>query len=244
VKIYRDLVQGTSEWNYTRAGIPTSSQFERIMTPSGKVSKQAEMYLYQLLAERMMKHPVVEFHSHWMDRGSQMEAEAVNFYQFTRDVSTEKIGFITNDAGTIGASPDRLVGTDGLLEIKVPKESTHVAFLMQSGSAYDEYKTQTQGQLWIAEREWNDLVSYHAEMPEAIIRIERDEPFIRMLSDAVTTFSLELERQFQICFSRGWCDSDWRRESPHRAPVATEDFSQRELIGALKDSLRELKVQP
>lgn len=215
MKLY-DCIQGTPEWTHLRAGIPTASQFDRIVTPKGKISTQAEKYMYELLAERMMGHPIVEFTSHWMDRGSQTEAEAVSFYEFTRDESTVKVGFITNDDGTIGASPDRLVGERGLLEIKVPKEATHVSYMMQSGSAYDEYKVQTQGQLWIAERDWNDLLSYHPELPEAIIRIERDEKYIEILSAAVETFSLELERQFQLCIERGWV-SEKRQPEPSNA---------------------------
>lgn len=211
MKIY-DVIQGTPEWTYLRAGIPTASNFDRIVTPKGKISTQAEKYMFELLAERMMQHPVAEFMSRWMDRGSQTEAEAVAFYSFARDMETEKVGFITNDAGTIGASPDRLVGEAGLLEIKVPKEATHVSYMMQSGSSYDEYKVQTQGQLWIAEREWNDLLSYHPELPEALIRITRDEPFIKILDSAVTAFSEQLEAAFEICRSRGWVRAPKPRE--------------------------------
>jgi hypothetical protein len=227
MKLY-DCIQGTPEWTHLRAGIPTASQFDRIVTPKGKISTQAEKYMYELLAERMMGHPVTEYMSRWMDRGSQTEAEAVAFYSFTRDQETVKVGFITNDEGTIGASPDRLVGEKGLLEIKVPKEAVHVSYMMQSGGAYDEYKVQTQGQLWIAERDWNDLLSYHPELPEAIIRIERDEPFIQILSTAVETFSLELERQYQLCVERGWVS----QPKPQPEMSASD---------AMKDILRELK---
>jgi len=224
MKIY-DCIQGTPEWSYLRAGLPTASQFDRIVTPKGKISTQAERYMFELLAERMMGHPVTEYMSHWMDRGSQTEAEAVRFYEFTRDESTVKVGFITNDAGTIGASPDRLVGERGLLEIKVPKESTHVAYMMQSGSAYEEYRVQTQGQLWIAEREWNDLLSYHPELPEAIIRIGRDDLFIKILESAVTAFSEQLEEQWEFCKSRGWVS-----EKPKESQVKTASEYMKEAL--------------
>ena len=84
-------------------------------------------------------------------------------------------------------------GSDGLLEIKVPAESTHVGYLITK--AVDaEYFPQVQGQLWVSERQWLDIMSYHPEMPPALIHVERDEDFIRILSAAVTTFSEELER--------------------------------------------------
>ncbi len=228
--ILHDCIQGTTEWLNLRAGIPTSSDFDKILTAGGKPSKQGEMYMFALLAERIMGHPRIEYMSRWMDRGSQMEVEAVRFYELRRDCDTVKVGFITNDAGTIGASPDRLVGDTGLLEIKVPSEAVHVSYLMQSGSAYDAYRVQTQGQLWIAEREWNDLLSYHPEMPPALIRVERDEAFILKLAQVITLFAEILEQQFAVCIQRGWVQA--RRESQ-------PDYSQRATMEALKASLIE-----
>ena len=229
--IIHDCSQGTTEWLDLRAGIPTSSDFDKVLTPGGKPSKSAEAYLYALLAERMMGHPRIEYMSRWMNRGSQTEAEAVSFYELQRDCETVKVGFITNDAGTIGTSPDRLVGNDGLLEIKVPSEAVHVSYLLRSGSAYDSYKVQTQGQLWIAERQWNDLLSFHPEMPPAIIRIERDEPFIFLLASALTAFVEELERWTGVLAERGWMNGQ----------ACKPQFSEQErLVHALKESLVEL----
>ncbi len=219
-----DVVQGTEEWLQLRAGIPTASCFDEIITPGGKPSKSAEKYMLKLLAERIMQHPCIEFVSHWQDRGSEEEARAVSFYEFTRDQPTVKVGFITNDEGTIGCSPDRLVGDDGLLEIKVPSEAVHMSYLMGSGSAYEAYKVQMQGQLWVSGKKWNDSLSWHPELPQALLRIERDEPYIKLLSEAVTTFSLELERQFAICVERGWVTEKKEqpkreRTVPHLAPL-------------------------
>jgi len=173
------------------------------MTRAGKPSASADTYMYALLAERMLGRPLVEYVSTWMDRGSALEAEAVDFYSFTRDQETVKVGFILNEAGTIGASPDRLVGDDGLMEIKVPKESTHVGYLL--GKPIDqEYKQQVNGQLWIAERQWLDVLSYCPELPPALIRVERDEDFITILHDAVWAFSDKLEELARELTDRGW----------------------------------------
>ena len=228
--IIHNCVQGTTEWLELRAGIPTASNFSKIITPKGQPSHQAEKYKYLLLAERLMGHPVEERgYSHWMDRGSEMEARAVSFYEFTRDEETVKVGFITNADGTIGASPDRLVGDRGLLEIKVPSESIHMEYLLESGSAYQEYRVQVQGQLWIAEREWSDVLSWHPELPPALIRIPRDDEFIELLSKAVTAFSNQLELAFATCLERGW-------GSTRKAKPTTE---QEDLVDALKKSLVE-----
>jgi hypothetical protein len=204
--------QGTEQWLQLRAGIPTASAFDRILTPGGKPSRSAEKYMYQLLAERMMGRPVIQAtRLWWADRGKELEAEARAFYQFTREAAIDLVGFITNDAGTVGASPDGLVGTKGLAEFKCPSEAEHVMYLLESGSAYEEYKVQVQGQLLIAaDRDWVDVCSYHPLMPPALVRIERDERFIGLLDAAVTTFSLELERMSDLLIERGWIKPDWR----------------------------------
>lgn len=201
--IAHDCIQGTPEWLALRAGIPTASNFDRILTPKGKPSTQVTKYMHALLAERLMGHPVLEFVSMWMDRGQQLEAEAVAFYEGQRDLDTTKIGFLTNDARTVGASPDRFVGADGLLEIKVPKESTHVAYLLTK-SVDAEYYPQVQGQLWISGRSWLDILSYHPEMPPALIRVERDDKYIELLECAVGDFSRDLENAWIECKAKGW----------------------------------------
>jgi YqaJ-like recombinase protein len=203
--IVHDVAQGTTEWLALRAGIPTASQFDNILTPGGKPCTPAktERFLHKLLAERIMGHPITEAVSHWMGRGNAMEAEAVSYYEGIRDLDTVRVGLVTNDARTIGASPDRFVGEDGLLEIKVPAEHTHVAYLL-TRAVDAEYAPQVQGQLWVTGRAWLDILSYHPEMPPALIRVERDEKYITILSRAVETFSEALEAAAEGARVRGW----------------------------------------
>ena len=139
--IVHDCIQGTTEWLSVRAGIPTASMFDQIITPkTGKLSTSSEGYMLRLLAERILKRPIEQqAFSGWMDRGSAMESDAVAFYEFQRSLDTVKVGFITNDAGTIGASPDRLVGDDGLLEIKCPSEAVHMGYLLH-GSLGEKHR--------------------------------------------------------------------------------------------------------
>ena len=203
-----DVSQGTTEWLMVRAGIPTASGFNQILTPGGKISTQAEKYQFGLLAERMMKQPRVEAVTMWMERGSDMERDAVSWYEFERDCDTVPVGFITNDPWTIGASPDRLCGENGLLEIKCPSEAVHVSYLLKKG-VDAAYYPQVQGQLWITGRQWVDIVSFHPLMRKALIRVERDEGYIRVLSGVVETFSEQLEEQSRILEERGWIEPNW-----------------------------------
>lgn len=203
--IFHEVTQGSGDWLRLRSGIPTASAFENILTPSGDPVKaeRRERYMHTLIAERIMGKPVVDHVSTWMDRGTSAEAEAVAYYEFQRNVTTKKIGFVTNDAKTIGASPDRDVDAHGLLEIKVPKEHTHVFYLLKK-KADRSYYPQVMGQLWILERDWVDTMSYHPSMPEALVRTERDDAYIVKLAKAVTDFSRELEEKVEELRARGW----------------------------------------
>jgi len=190
--VYR-CQQGTAEWSALRSGIPTASAFDNILTPKGSRSTSATKYLHTLLAERMMGKPIVQFQSMWMERGQTLESEAVAHYESLHEVDTEKVGFVTNDARTIGASPDRFVGERGLLELKCPSEHVHVGYMLTKSVAA-AYYPQAQGQIWVTERDWSDVVSYHPDLPHAIIHVERDEKFIALLAEAVGEFSEKLER--------------------------------------------------
>ena len=150
-----------------------------------------------------MGHPVLQVPTYWMGRGQALEGKAVDYYEGVRDLDTTVIGFITNDEGTIGASPDRFVGDEGLLELKCPSEHVHVSYLLTRG-VDAEYYPQVQGQLWVTSRKWLDIVSYHPEMPPAIVRVERDDEYIRALSEGVTTFSAALERKAAELREKGW----------------------------------------
>ncbi len=197
------MAQGSPEWMRARAGIPTSSAFDMIVTPTGKLSTSAERYMHELLAERMLGRPLVKAITMAMAQGSQSEAEARSYYMALREQEVERVGFITNDEGTIGASPDGLVGEDGLLEIKCPQEGTHVRYLM-TGQLEMTHKPQVQGQLMVTGRRWVDLLSYSPEMPHALIRIMRDEEYVALLAKHVGDFSAALEDAAAVARAWGW----------------------------------------
>lgn len=187
-----DCKQGTQEWLDARLGIPTASAFDRIITKTGKPSASADRYLGKLAAEWFLGESLDDFASPFMERGTSMEASAVKFYEFTGDVATKPVGFVVRDDGRVGASPDRLVGDDGLLEIKCPSAEVHMTYVL--GGVTDEYKVQQQGQLWICEREWCDLLCYHPVLPRATARIYRDEAFIKTLAELIDEFLARLEQ--------------------------------------------------
>lgn len=199
-----DMPQGSAEWRRVRMGKPTASSFHRILTPGGKPSKQAEAYLHELLAELILGRPLDSEAYPWMQRGHDLESEAATWYEFQRDVETEVVGFCTTDDGLIGASPDRLVGSDGSLEIKCPSPSVHVGYLLFPHRGVDaEYHAQVMGQLLVTDRAWTDVVSYHPDMPKVIVRVERDEEYIALQRAALAEFCERLAEGIEEIERRG-----------------------------------------
>ena len=186
-----NVQQGSPEWKALRIGIPTASNFSKILTPrTGKASSQAPAYMCQLIAESLLEVPLDGDATDYMERGQQLEAEAVRYYEMARGMDTEAVGFCTLDDGSAGCSPDRLVGSDGGLEIKCPTPGVHVQYLLGLEAVTDRYRAQVQGGLWITGRRWWDTLSYHPEMQPALIRVERDEEFIAALERAVRAFNV------------------------------------------------------
>ena len=184
--------QGSPEWARSRLGIPTASEFAAILTKGrgGAESKTRLSYLYKLAGERLTGEPMETVSSFHMERGKLMEDEARSVYGFVTGTACKRIGFLRR--GRAGASPDALIGDDGLLEIKTKLPHLMVETILR-GEFPPEHKAQCQGQLWIAQREWIDIAVYWPGMPIFITRAHRDEAYISELADAVEAFNVELD---------------------------------------------------
>lgn len=190
--IYYDVEQNTPEWYRLRLGIPTASEFHRILTPkTRRVSTQAAEYMYRLLGEWITGEPAENAETEWMARGHELEAKAVQAYEVLTGLTTTNGGFITTADGLVGCSPDRLVGGDGDLEIKCPLIATQVRYAL-TGCITDDYLTQLQGRLMIHGRQWVDIFSYHPAISLPPVRVHRDEQHIETLRMALAVFVSEM----------------------------------------------------
>jgi len=188
-----DIEQGSEAWLKARLGIPTASRFKEIITPAkGEKSKSYKTYLFELLAERMTQGKEDSYTNEWMQRGNELEAAARSAYEFLHDVEVQQVGLVLNDAGTIGVSPDGLIGEDGGLEIKCPKAANAVRYMVEDAMP-DVYKPQVQGNLWITGRQWWDFVVYHPDLDLFVKRIYRDEAYIKKMEQHITAFVEELQ---------------------------------------------------
>lgn len=182
-----DVVQGTKEWLDAKVGIPSASNFSRILTPKTmKPSSSMAGYAHELLAEQILGRPLDDATSEFMQRGTVLEKHARDWYSLQKDVDVEQVGFLLTDDRRAGCSPDGLIGSVGGLEIKCPSAAVHIGYLL--GEAGEKYRCQVQGGMLITDREWWDFVSYNPDLPSALVRFNRDETFIKALSSAVNQF--------------------------------------------------------
>lgn len=182
--------QGSADWFACRAGIPTASEFSTVLAKGkgGGESVTRRKYMLTLIGEILTGKQLESYTNAHMERGKEMEAEARDLYSMVTEAELVQVGFLRR--GEAGASPDSLIGGDGMLEIKTKLPHLQLECLL-SDSVPSEHAAQLQGQLWIAERPWVDFVSYWPGLPLFVKRVFRDEAYIARLKVEVAAFNTE-----------------------------------------------------
>lgn len=192
------MEQRTDGWWQARLGKVTASRIADAVakTKSGWGAGRAN-YMAELVAERLTGVSANGYTNAAMQWGIDTEPEARAAYQFYRDADVVEVGFIDHPSiGMAGASPDGLVGDEGMVEIKCPQTATHIDTLLGTPIA-DKYIKQMQWQMACCERQWCDFVSYDPRMPEDlklhVERVDRDDDLIAQLEADIRTFLGELD---------------------------------------------------
>lgn len=195
--------QRTQEWFEARLGKATASNFAAIMAKgrNGYELAARKNYRAQLVSERLTETKDESYSSAAMQWGVDTEETARLRYELRTGNEVTECGFYAHDKLLAGASPDGLIGDDGLVEIKCPNSATHIETLKKQNIP-EQYKWQVLGQLWITGRKWCDFVSFDPRMPANaqvfITRIERDDEAINELESEVTTFLREVAAEVQF----------------------------------------------
>jgi hypothetical protein len=165
--------QQTEEWDRWRAR-PTASDFYRFVTPAkGQYSAQATAYAAVIVAKRLRVY-VEPPPSFWMTWGIENEPSAKVAYTERTGRQIEEVGFVLpDDTDAFGCSPDGLVGTEGLLEVKCPAPETLICY-HGNGELPDQYRPQIQGQLLITGRRWCDFWAWHPQVAPFLLRVDAD----------------------------------------------------------------------
>ena len=194
------MSQRDSSWFAARAGRFTASRFADLMatTKSGPSTSRKNL-IVQIAIERITGTTEDSYTNAAMQRGIDLEPEARMVYELTTGNIVEEVDFIQHSTlSFVGVSPDGLIGDDGMIEIKCPSAMSKHLEALRNGAHAVEYKWQVQGQLWVAEREWNDAVSYDPRFPEgkrlAIKRVWRDEKMIEQLEAECIAANEEVEQ--------------------------------------------------
>lgn len=191
--------QGTPEWHAARAGRVTASRVADMIarTKSGWSTSRAK-YRNELVAETLTGRVADDFFmSAAMKWGVDHEGAAADQYAFLTDAALATVGFVVHpDIDRAGASPDRLIGNDGLLEIKCPLTATHINTLLTQ-EINPDYVLQMQWQMACTGRAWCDFVTFDprlpAEMQIWMQRVHRDNAVIADLVEQTKAFLGEVE---------------------------------------------------
>ncbi|WP_375663144.1 lambda exonuclease family protein [Bartonella sp. CL266QHHD] len=200
------MEQRTAEWFQARLGKVTASNIYSVLskTTKGLPTSKYEDYKIKLITERLTREISPYYETEDMRWGIEHEDDALREYGFIYDADITKCGFIQHPTIEMaGASPDGLIGEDGLIEVKCPRSVTHMRFCI-GDEIKPEYHAQMQFQMACTERKWCDFVSYdprftgeffHLRMK--VKRILRDDQQIEQINQAVETFLAEIEREIK-----------------------------------------------
>lgn len=192
------MEQGTPEWFAARLGKATASRVADVIakTKSG-YSTSRKNYAVELALERITGRRQESYTNAAMQWGTDNEPVARAAYEAANGVLVEEVGLIDHPTiAMAAASPDGLVGSEGMIEIKCPSPATHLETLL-SGKADSRYITQMMWQMACTGRQWVDFVSFDPRFPEArqlfVCRVERDQDLIAELETEVASFLGEVD---------------------------------------------------
>lgn len=202
IEVFADVEQGSPKWWALRLGIPTASRFAAVCaagkdgTVAGSLTRSK---LMRVLAGEILTGEVAEqFKTAAMERGNAMEAEARDYYARTHFAELQRVGFIRRRLPSgryVGCSPDSLIGVRKALEIKTARPDLIIEIGDKGSGFPPEHRAQVQGTMWVADLEEADLMIFYRGMPYApTFTVQRDEAYIKDLSDSVEIFDWELHK--------------------------------------------------
>lgn len=168
--------QYSPEWWKLRRGFPTASEFDSIIMPKKmELSQGHRRYIAKLIGDLLdTAYPQMDDRATAaMKRGTILEPAARALYECWRNESVQQVGIVFDDTGRFGCSPDGLVGTTGLLELKSPTPAIHAEWVLADEFPSD-YLPQCNGHLAITGLPWCDFMSYLPGSPPFIKRLERN----------------------------------------------------------------------
>lgn len=201
------MQQRTEEWFEARLGNVTGSRVADVLatTKTGYGAGRTN-YMFELLCERMTRKKQEGYTNAAMQHGISYEPVARMAYEEVISGLVHEVGFVLHRRiNHFGCSPDGLVGSDGLVEIKCPNTAQHVETMLEGVPR--KYTAQMQSQMACTERTWCDFVSYDPRMPDThklvVIRVLRDDEYVRKMEYEVELFLTELSQLYDTVLMTG-----------------------------------------
>jgi len=192
MKIITDILQGSECWHQMRLNKVTASRMSDVLSKGRGTapSKTSESYMMELIAEKLTGQAKPFFENDAMKWGTETEPQARAMYELNSGNDVVEVAFIEHSE-FVGVSPDGIIGDDGMLEIKCPTTITQIKRALTDDYSKDYY-AQIQMQLWVAEREWCDFLSFDPRLDidasYLLQRVHRDEDFITNMEEKTNRF--------------------------------------------------------
>lgn len=196
------IEQESPEWVIARVGCATASRMADVMAKRRDMKEAAPRYNYrmELVIENLTGRAADHYVSPAMEWGIETQKEARGAYEIHMGVDTEPGGLWLHDRiYKFAASPDYLVGADGLVECKCPLSFTHLEYLVRK-EIPEEYQWQMLAQMACTGRQWCDFVSFDPRLPEDLQlfvrrfdRTEQAQALIAGMELEVVQFLIEVE---------------------------------------------------
>jgi len=201
------IQQGTPEWHQLRLGKVTASRVADILakTKSGASASRGN-YLIELALQRVTKTIEESYSNSYMEWGTATEPQARVAYEVKTGNFVDQVPFVDHPTiAGFGCSPDGLVGTDALIEIKCPSSATHWSYI-KANEPPQKYFIQMQAQMAVTGAKWCDFVSFDPRMPERsqllIVNVPRDPEFILYMEAEIKQFLSEVDKEVQLMEKR------------------------------------------
>lgn len=217
--------QGSVEWMQARAGIPTASEFDNLISPTWKIrtGEMPKSYLAAKLAEAWLGGPLIGFNVFDVDQGRILEEEARPWLELELNTDIARVGLCTTDDGRVGCSPDGIVWNPNEelhcgVEIKCPQPTAHVRYLL-AGGVPTEYLAQIHGGMYVTGLASWKFLSYRRGFPKLLLTVERNDQIQEQIGQAVFNFLEDFSEAFErLCEINGGFPPK-RKPSPAPAPV-------------------------
>jgi putative phage-type endonuclease len=199
--------QGSEAWHQMRLGKVTASRVADLLakTKTGPSASRGN-YLIELALQRVTKTIEESYTNAAMEWGTQTEPQARVAYEVKTGNFVDQVAFIDHPTiAGFGCSPDGIVGSDGLIEIKCPNSATHWSYI-KANEPPNKYFIQMQAQMAVTGAKWCDFVSFDPRMPERsqllVVRVMRDPEYILYMEAEISSFLKEVEKEVQLMEKR------------------------------------------